>query len=61
MIDLVCLVHGLKMSEHQCVYCCLCFTSLKIEECSIDEESGKPQDVCIPCQEKERKFMCNKV
>jgi hypothetical protein len=28
MIDPVCLFHGQKLSEHECLYCCLCFKVL---------------------------------
>lgn len=51
-IDPVCLVHGKKLSEHYCLYCCLCFKSLTPEECNVRED-GKKEDVCKPCAAKE--------
>lgn len=51
-IDPVCLVHGLKLSEHYCLYCYLCFESLTVDDCSIDEE-GNPTDVCKRCVKEE--------
>jgi hypothetical protein len=53
VIDPVCAIHGKKMSEHVCLYCCLCFIPLKPEECALNAE-GKPEDVCIPCSEAEK-------
>lgn len=52
MIDPVCIVHGKKMSEHDCLYCCLCFTPLTPEECHVDEK-GQKWDVCKKCAEEE--------
>jgi len=46
-IDPVCLVHGKKMSEHDCLYCCLCFRDLKPEDCNV--RNGRREDVCVPC------------
>lgn len=51
-IDPICLVHGKKMSEHDCLYCCLCFRDLKPEECH-EREDGTKEDVCIPCADAE--------
>jgi len=59
MIDPVCLIHGKKKSEHVCLYCCLCFKSLTLEECNINKE-GHREDVCVECAEEERKHMTNK-
>lgn len=53
MIDPVCLVHGKKMSEHDCLYCCLCFKSLTPEECNVLPDGNK-EDVCVECANKER-------
>lgn len=53
MLDPVCLVHGKKMSEHDCLYCCLCFDSLTLEECNINAD-GYKEDVCKKCAELER-------
>ena len=55
-IDPVCLHHGKKMSEHElgfCLYCCLCFKTLTIEECNVLDD-GKKEDVCKPCAKKEK-------
>lgn len=52
-IDPVCLIHGKKMSEHHCLYCCLCFKSLTIDECNINE-MGAREDVCRQCAQEER-------
>lgn len=51
--DPVCVIHGLKYSEHQCIYCCLCFKSLVIEECNITETGGR-EDVCFECAKNEK-------
>lgn len=53
LIDPTCLIHGLKKSEHLCLYCCLCFKSLTPDECSRDDD-GIAQDVCVPCWEEEK-------
>jgi hypothetical protein len=55
MIDPVCLVHGKRLSEHHCLYCCLCFEPLTVEECSFNEQ-GKRQDVCVSCAEAEKAY-----
>lgn len=52
MIDPVCLFHGLKRSEHYCLYCCLCFKTLTVEECHIRDD-GQREDVCNECAEAE--------
>lgn len=56
MSDWTCLIHGLKMSEHVCLYCCLCFKSLTAEECHM-LPNGKREDVCNDCA-KEEEEMC---
>ena len=43
-IDPVCLIHGKKMSEHFCLYCCLCFKSLTPEECNVREDGQKEDE-----------------
>ena len=48
MIDPVCLFHGKKMSEHVCLYCCLCFEELTPEQCNTNAK-GEKEDVCIDC------------
>lgn len=47
-IDPVCLVHGKKMSEHVCLYCCLCYKTLTLEECNVNAH-GYREDLCIEC------------
>ena len=47
-LDPVCLVHGMPMSEHVCLYCCLCFKRMTPEECHMDERGDK-WDVCDEC------------
>ena len=51
-MDYTCTMHGKLMSEHMCLYCCLCFEDLTPEECWVDEE-GQGWDVCRPCREME--------
>lgn len=50
----VCLVHGKKLSEHDCLFCCLCFKPLVIEQCNTNAQ-GQKEDVCKECAEIERK------
>lgn len=40
-IDPVCLIHGKKMSKHVCLYCCLCFKPLAVEECNVREDEKR--------------------
>jgi hypothetical protein len=47
-IDSTCLIHGKKYSEHECLFCCLCFKSLTVEECAY-LPNGKKEDVCVEC------------
>lgn len=54
-IDPVCLFHGKKASEHICLYCCLCFDTLTLEQCFINEQNRR-EDVCKKCAEQERKY-----
>lgn len=55
IIDPVCLFHGLKHSEHVCLYCSHCFnTSLSIEDFWQDE-NGDRWDICMECFEAENK------
>jgi hypothetical protein len=53
MIDPVCLVHGKALSEHECLYCVLCFRSLSLGECNV-KANGEIEDVCKQCAGKER-------
>lgn len=55
-IDPVCLMHGKKMSEHVCLYCCLCFKNLTPEECYVRED-GVKEDVCEDCAAREQRMM----
>jgi len=55
-IDPVCLFHGLRRSEHYCLYCCLCFKTLTPDECWTDEE-GQKWDKCIDCGDAEALVM----
>ena len=52
-IDPVCLVHGKKLSEHHCLYCCLCYKSLEVDQCYINK--GQKVDLCVKCGEYEFK------
>lgn len=58
-IDPVCLMHGKKMSEHICLYCCLCYKDLTPETCNVRAD-GKREDVCVPCAEREKREMKRK-
>lgn len=55
-IDPTCLLHGKKISEHICLYCCLCFKDLMPEECHVTED-GKKEDVCEECVKIEQEMM----
>lgn len=55
VIDPVCLVHGLKMSEHVCIYCCLCFKPLTLLECHVTDD-GLREDVCEACAKLEKEM-----
>lgn len=52
MIDHVCAIHGKKLSEHICLYCCLCFSDLTEDQCHIRAD-GTKEDVCNRCTELE--------
>ena len=58
-IDPVCLVHGKKMSEHVCLYCCLCWKGLTLDECHVTA-NGVKEDVCKPCAKREIQLMIEK-
>ena len=55
-IDPFCLIHGKKMSEHVCLYCCLCYKNLTLEECNVRAD-GKREDVCVLCAKQEAEEM----
>lgn len=51
----VCLIHGLAWREHaggRCLFCCLCFRELTVEECHVQAD-GTRIDVCDDCAAKE--------
>lgn len=48
-VDPVCLFHGLRRSEHRCLYCQLCFKTLTPDEC-WEDPAGQKWDVCVPCR-----------
>lgn len=54
-VDPVCLVHGLRKSEHDCLYCCLCFVPLTPEQCHKLPD-GTVEDVCWDCAEAEKRL-----
>ena len=56
VFDPVCLMHGLKQSEHICLICCLCYKDLTVEECHILPD-GTREDVCNECAVKEQAVM----
>lgn len=47
-IDPVCLIHGKRWSEHECLYCCICFKDLTPEECHV-LPNGDKEDICNDC------------
>lgn len=50
-IDPVCVFHGKRWSEHEggrCLYCCLCFRTLTVEECHVQSD-GQKIDMCDEC------------
>ena len=62
-IDPVCAFHGKRWSEHEygrCLYCCLCFKTLTVEECNVRDD-GKREDVCVECAEWERQRLAGVV
>ncbi|MCK9468407.1 MAG: hypothetical protein M0Q49_03225 [Porticoccaceae bacterium] len=59
-IDPTCLFHGKKLSEHQCLVCCLCYKDLTVEECHVLPD-GTKEDVCNPCAEHEARVVADKV
>ena len=53
MLDPVCVFHGKRLSEHECLYCCICFQTLTRDECWRDE-NGQAWDLCEACGRAER-------
>jgi hypothetical protein len=54
-IDPVCVIHGKKMSEHDCLYCCMCFVPMTPDQCNVRAD-GKKEDVCKKCAELEKEM-----
>ena len=52
-LDPVCAFHGKRLSEHECLYCCICFETLTRDQCHRGED-GQPWDICEPCWLAER-------
>ena len=52
VIDPVCLFHGKRKSEHECIVCCICYRTLTFEECHVMPD-GEREDVCNECAAKE--------
>ena len=50
--DPTCAFHGLKRSEHRCLYCALCFRDLTFETCHVRSD-GRREDICNDCAYKE--------
>lgn len=46
----VCLIHGEKLNEHLCLYCCVCFKPLTLHECHR-LPNGELEDMCLECAE----------
>lgn len=57
-IDPVCLLHGVRRSEHVCLYCCLCYRDLTYEECHLLPD-GSREDICNECAKLEEDFIKN--
>lgn len=57
--DWTCTIHGKKMSEHVCIYCCLCYRSLTPEECHVTLD-GETEDVCEECAAAEAEYLAHK-
>ena len=53
VIDPVCIVHGVKRSEHDCLYCAICYRDLTIKECHVLSD-GTLEDVCNDCARHEQ-------
>ena len=53
VIDPVCLLHGLRQSEHLCLFCCLCFRDLTLDECHVRDD-GEREVVCNDCAANEQ-------
>jgi hypothetical protein len=51
-VDPVCAFHGMRWSEHVCMYCCLCFKDLSWDDSNVLAD-GTREDVCRECAEME--------
>lgn len=59
-IDPVCLFHGKKASEHDCLYCSLCYKEIRYDQCNVLPD-GERENVCVPCAEEEHeRFLAGK-
>ncbi len=56
VIDPVCVFHGKKHSQHDCLYCGLCFEDLTPEECTPNDE-GELENICAECRRMENAEM----
>ncbi len=52
-LDPVCIFHGKRRSEHECLVCCICFKNLTVETCY------NGQDICEECGKNEAVFTQN--
>lgn len=60
MVDPVCAFHGKRASEHECLYCTLCFDSTLTPITASVNLAGEKEDVCWPCaswEENEREII----
>jgi hypothetical protein len=51
--DPVCVFHGKKRSEHNCVVCCLCYRDLGLADCHVLLD-GLKENVCHACADDEK-------
>jgi len=58
-IDPLCLMHGKRLSEHDCLYCCLCFEDLTPEQCHVLPD-GTRENICNKCAEAESEMLKSK-
>lgn len=56
ILDPVCVMHGKRMSEHLCLYCCICFEDLTLDTCYVNE-AGEREDICVRCAETEKQYL----
>lgn len=56
-IDPMCAFHRKRWSEHDCLYCCLCFRSDLTPEDCWEDENGVKWDNCKECKEYENEMM----